>query len=422
MTESGTGARRFLAMLALVLAGEAVFALPFHVARFFRPTVLDAFSLTNTELGAAQGVYGIVAMLAYFPGGPLADRFPARKLMACSLWATAAGGLYMATLPGYQGAAILWGFFGLTTILLFWAALIRATREWGGPTTQGRAYGLLEGGRGALAALLASIAVLVMADMFPADAATATIADKQRALRWIIYGYAAVTAGVGVLVWFLVRDGPRPEARAKRGFAAILHSIVLVVRIPSVWLQAVIVVCAYVGFKGMDDLSIYAVDGYGMDAVEAAQVVTIGSWARPIAAMGAGLLGDRLRVSRVTIAAFALLLVSDVFFAWYAPGPNMAWVLFTNVLLTSAAVYGLRGLYFALFEEARVPAAVTGTAVGLVSVIGYTPDVFVNVVGGVLVDGSPGVVGHQHFFWFLAGFALLGLSAAMATALVHRRP
>lgn len=153
--------QRFLFMSGLILAGEAVFALPFHVARFFRPTVLEVFGLTNTELGAAQGVYGVLAMLAYFPGGPFADRFPARKLLAVSLWSTAAGGLYMTTLPGYHGALALWGFFGITTILFFWAALIRATRDWGGSDEQGRAYGLLDGGRGLLAAVLASVAVAV---------------------------------------------------------------------------------------------------------------------------------------------------------------------------------------------------------------------------------------------------------------------
>ena len=57
----------------------------------------------------------------------------------------------MATFPAYQGAMLLWGFFGISTILFFWAALIRATREWGGAEHQGRAYGLLDGGRGLLA-------------------------------------------------------------------------------------------------------------------------------------------------------------------------------------------------------------------------------------------------------------------------------
>ena len=51
-------AHRFMFMVGLILAGEAVFALPFHLARFFRPTVLEVFQLTNTELGAAQGIGG----------------------------------------------------------------------------------------------------------------------------------------------------------------------------------------------------------------------------------------------------------------------------------------------------------------------------------------------------------------------------
>ncbi len=405
-------------MLGLILAGEAVFALPFHVARFFRPTVLEVFSISATELGAAQGVYGLVAMLAYFPGGPLADRFSARKLLATSLWATAAGGLYMATFPNYQGALLVWGFFGITTILLFWAALIRATRDWGGHDEQGRAYGLLDGGRGILAAGLASIGVMIFGMAFPEGYGAATLEEKEAALRLIIYGYTAVTAFAGVFVWFVLTDGhpaDEPELTEwKPHTESVWVHIVRVLRIPAVWLQAVIIICAYVAYKGFDNYSLFAVQAYGLDEVDAARVVAIGSWMRPIAALGAGLLGDRFNVSRMTVLAFVLLLASDLFFAATTPIPGAAWVLLGNILIGAASIFGLRGLYFALFEEARVPAALTGTAVGFVSVIGYTPDIFVSYVAGVLIDQSPGVVGHQHFFWFLSAFALLGTIASYA--------
>ena len=111
---------RFLTMFALVMAGEAIFGLPFLVARIFRPTLLDVFGITNLELGTAFSVYGVVAMLAYFPGGPLADLFPARKLLTASLVTTAAGGIYFAQLPSFDGLWLLFAFWGLTTILLFW--------------------------------------------------------------------------------------------------------------------------------------------------------------------------------------------------------------------------------------------------------------------------------------------------------------
>jgi nitrate/nitrite transporter NarK len=409
---------RFLFMLGLILAGEAVFALPFHVARFFRPTVLEVFSLSATELGAAQGVYGVVAMLAYFPGGPIADRFSAHKLLAVSLWMTAAGGLYMATFPDYRGSLLVWGFFGITTIMLFWAALIRATRDWGGHDEQGRAYGLLDGGRGVLAAGLASVGVMMFGLAFPGSYGAATFEEKEAALRLIIYGYTAVTAFAGVFVWFALTDGHpsgEPELKEwKPHTENVWVHIVHVLRIPAVWLQAVIIICAYVAYKGFENLSLFAVEAYGLDEVDAARIVAIGSWMRPVAALGAGLLGDRFNVSRMTVLAFVLLLASDLFFAMTTPIPGAAWILLGNILLGAAAIFGLRGLYFALFEEAKVPAAVTGTAVGFVSVVGFTPDIFVTYVAGVLIDRSPGVVGHQHFFWFLSAFALIGVIASYA--------
>ena len=407
---------RALYILALIVAGEAVFALPFHLARFFRPTVLDVFALTPTELGAAQGAYGIVAMLAYFPGGALADRFQPRKLLALSLWCTAAGGLYMATFPGYLGAFVLWALFGVTTILLFWAALIRATRDWGGHTEQGLAYGLLEGGRGALAAALASLGVLLFSISFPDGYQNASTVEKHHALRTIIYGYTTVTALAGALAWFVIRDAqppdePAPSTPPSGKLRPGMHMLD-VLRIPAVWLQAIIVVCAYVGYKGFDNYALFAVEAYGIDEVEAAKIVTIGSWLRPLAAIGAGLLGDRFRASRMLLVLFALLLAADLCFALYTPRAGSLWVLMGNIAVTCIAIFGFRALYFALLEEAEIPLALTGTAVGFISVLGFSPDIFVTLVAGILIERSPGTEGHQHFFLFLAAFALAGLLAS----------
>lgn len=397
-------------MMALIVAGEAVFSLPFHVARFFRPTVLEVFHLSNTELGAAQAVYGIVAMLAYFPGGPLADRFSARRLLTVSLLATSIGGLYFVTFPMHRGLSALFGFWGLTTILLFWAALIRATREWGGEDKQGRAYGILDGGRGLFAALLAAAAVAVFEQLMPGDPSAASHVARARALRGIIYLYTGVTAGAGLLCWVFV-----PERRGALGPRESLFAhIGSVMRLPRVWLQALVVVCAYVGYKGVDDYSLYAVQAYGMNEVDGARVATISAWVRPVAAVGAGWLGDRVDASRVCAICFALMVASYAWLALAAPRPSALWVLYLNVLVTCAAIFGLRGVYFALFQEAAVPLTATGTAVGLVSVIGYTPDIFVNLVAGLLLDQSPGVRGHQHFFTFLMLVAAVGLFAAIA--------
>lgn len=400
---------RLLFIGCLVVAGEAVFGLPFHVMRFFRPTVLEVFAFTNAELGAVQAVYGVVAMLAYFPGGLLADRFSTRRLLTGSLLSTSLGGLYFASIPGYRGTWWLFAYWGLTTILLFWGALIRATREWGGPDEQGRAYGLLDGGRGLFAAAVAAGAVFVFQAMLPDDPTTATLTERAGALRNVIFVYTATTVGAGLLCWRFV-----PERSSRAGHhPPLLGNIAKVARLRAVWLQALIVVSAYVGYKGIDDYSLFAVQAYGMNEVEGATVTAISAWVRPVAAIGAGLLGDRSRSSRVAASCFATMVASYLWFALADPLPSTRWVLYANVLVSCAAVFGLRGIYFALFEEGSVPLSATGTAVGLVSVIGYTPDVFVALAGGWFLDRSPGVEGHQHFFLFLCAFAVVGLLASL---------
>ena len=174
---------RYLLMATLVFAGEIIFGLPFHTARFFRPTLLEAFGFTNTELGDVFAVYGVTAMIAYFPGGMLADRFSARSLLTISLATTGIGGFYMASYPGVLGMALLYGYWGVTTILLFWAALIRATREWGGAISQGKAFGILEGGRGVAAALFATLGVAVLAWILPENVASISNEERRAAFR-----------------------------------------------------------------------------------------------------------------------------------------------------------------------------------------------------------------------------------------------
>ena len=182
---------RYLYIIALILAGEMVFALPFQPGRFFRPTMLEVFDFTNTQLGDLFALYGIAAMLSYFPGGAIADHFSARSLLTTSLIATALGGLYMATIPGPVGMAVLYAFWGVTTIFLFWGALIRATREWGGRSEQGMAFGLLEGGRGLTAAISASLLVVVLvlgAGSWIAASVLATRSAASAASAWTAIG------------------------------------------------------------------------------------------------------------------------------------------------------------------------------------------------------------------------------------------
>jgi MFS family permease len=406
-------------IVALIAAGEAVFLLPFVLARVFRPTFLDVFGITNLQLGTAFSLYGVVAMVAYLTGGPLADRFPARRLMTVALVTTGLGGAVLAGIPSIKVMNVLWAVWGLTTVLLFWAAMLRATREWGGVSAQGKAYGLLDGGRGLLSALIATSTVVVFAALLPSDVAAATPDQRAAAFRWVIWVFTGLTLVIAALVWVIVPD-TAPQSNQEDRPKLTLDGIREACRMPVVWLQAVIVVCAYVGYKATDDFSLLARDALGFDEVAASAVGTLSFWIRAVAAVGAGYLGDRVDASRVIAWGFVILMAGGLLIAsgWLFPG--VAWMLITTIVATSVGVYALRGVYFALLAEGAVPLAYTGSAIGVVSVVGFTPDVFMGPLMGVLLDNSPGVLGHQHVFASVAVFAAVGLMATIAFRRVTR--
>ena len=400
------------------------------IARVFRPTVLDVFEITNFQLGSAMSLYGIVAMISYFPGGPLgrplraarSDRGGApddgrrgRRLFHDSV---ARGGQWPLCVVGLlDDPALLGG---------------PDPRDGGcGEEQRSRAgrSGCLDSGRGLVSALLGTAAAALFAVVLGGDADLASLDERARAMSTVILVFTGAVVVAAVVVVFWVREdwassGNEGSVAGSQVPAREVFSwqrVPAVLGRPTLWLQALIVICAYVGYKTVGDFTLYARDAFGMNDVESASVGTAVIWLRPIAALGAGLLGDRFSNSRVLGASFLLMLVSSgAMGGGLLRGGSIPLFLFA-VASTGTAIYALRGVYFAVFEEAAVPRAFTGTAVGLVSVVGYTPDIFMGPTIGFLTDRSPGATGHEHVFLVLAAFSAIGLVATWAFQASARR-
>nr|WP_298929004.1 MFS transporter [uncultured Allomuricauda sp.] len=398
-------------LLLLILAGETVFILPFVLSRVFRPTVLDVFELDNVQVGLYGSVYGIVAMVSYLFGGPLADKFPPRKLIAVALWMTALGGLVYSTFPSFTVLKILYGYWGFTTIFLFWAPMIKATRVWGGSNAQGKAFGFLDGGRGLVGALFGAMGVLIFSLFITSEIAEASVAESRDAFKYVILVSAGIAVLVGFLVWFFMKMDRNAEQ------AIILDKISVsqikeVLKLPSVLLLMVIILCAYVGYKITDVFSLYAQDVMRYDQVRSAQVGTFLLFIRPVIGVVIGILADRSRTTYWLVVSFIIAFLGALLFATGIISESATALFFISILIVAAGIYAARSLYFAVMERGEIPLILTGTAVGLISIIGYTPDIFAGPAMGYLLDNSPGAEGHQHVFWMLAVFSLIGGIAA----------
>jgi len=165
----------------------------------------------------------------------------------------------MATIPSIGILTLLYAFWGLTTIFLFWGALIKTTRELGADS-QGQAFGLLDGGRGLFAAVMSSLSVLVFAAMLPEVVETATMEERANALGNIILLFCGAGLVSALLVWLYV-----PIAREeKAAYGSMqLDGLKHVMKMKAVWCQALIVLCAYVAYKSTDVFSLYAREAFG---------------------------------------------------------------------------------------------------------------------------------------------------------------
>ena len=414
--------KRVLTMLSLILAGETIFLPAFHLGRYFKSSLLTTFGIDEFQLGQLGGVYGICATVCYFLGGPIADRWAPRKLMVVSLLATGMGSLYMATIPSFFGLCLLFGFWGVTTILAFWAPLIRATRELAGEEGQARAFGILDGGRGLASAVIASVAAYSFSVMMSSQVTSVDLAEAI-AVKRLILSYGCFCALAAIFVWLLVPDptiSPGGEAKSEQlQSTPLLRRLAIVLQSPAIWLQAVVIIAAYSAFKMLDNYGLYAQDAYGLSRADSAKLIANISYARVGSAIIAGWVADRWLGVRATIlVAFGLLLTTYALFLAIAPSHDLLWLLTLNMVVSCIGFFALRGIYFALLEDSGIPRQLTGTAVGVISFVGYAPEIYMGPLTGWLIREARAngnvLVGYQQIFTILTALSLCGAFAAFA--------
>ena len=389
-------------MIVMSISGGIVFLLPFLQEVYYLP-LADALNLNNTQVGSLVSVFGVTSLLSYFPGGWLADRVSPRKLITTSLLSTGIAGLYFATFPSYGVSLAIHAFWGMSITFLFWGAMIRVTRNWAPPEEQGKAFGILETGRG-LGEVLTSIAFL---------AVFAALGSTDQALQMVIIQFSVLILTLGVLAWFVLEDTVAGTDDSAERTRIGLNEIISVLKMPVVWLIATVILTGYCAYWGLFRFTSYATDIFALSVTIGAAISVGKMWLKPLAALIAGFIGDKFGIAKSVVWLFVVLIVSYVVVAVLPGNPALVPVMVAIVAIASLAVFAMRGIYFALLEEGGVPLAVTGTATGIISTIGYTPDIFMPLLGGVLLDNFPGAAGYRYFFFATAAFCGIGLVASL---------
>ena len=364
--------------------------------------------MTNLELGTLFSTYGSVAFLSYVFGGVLADKFSPRKLLAYSLMLTSLGGFFMMSYPSYFTLQLIYAYWGFTTVFLFWAPMIKATSIIGGLKKQGKTFSFLDAGRGIVASSIGVIGVLIFAFVVVGDISDSTLQEKQEAFRYVIGVSSLIVFITGLIVYNFLNI--KIDGEAKVGDFRDMKKLM---KSKSIILIGMIILTAYMGYKITDIYSLYASEIMLFDEIEAARIGAYQQYLRPLACISIAFFADKSGNINIIIGGFIIMLVGAILFASgiVVAGLNSLFIL--SLVIVATGTYIIRGLYFSILKDGKIPTALTGTAIGIVSIIGYTPDIFATPLYGYLLDTYEGINGHQLVYLILAVSSLIGISVSL---------
>ena len=204
--------KRYFQFILIVLAAGAIFPI-IYLKTNYQQTLLEVFNMTLPQLNSIYSVLGIVWVVGYLPSGLISDKFSSKWLISISLFGTAAGGFWFAQIPSYSNVIIVYCIWGIFSVFTFWSAQLKIVKLLAKKEEEGRFFGILDGGRGVVEALLASLALYIFTK---ALGGSTNLVDKRSAMVSIIYMYSITVLVVGVLITIFVKDDKQNDAKADR--------------------------------------------------------------------------------------------------------------------------------------------------------------------------------------------------------------
>lgn len=391
-------ARKYLTIIALGLAGGSIYFIP-YVKYVFYDAQLAAMGINNTQSGLLLTMYTIGNMVLYIPGGYLADKVSTKKALIISLVATSVLTWVYAFSLNFVVSMIIWLGLSFSTAFVFWSALMKAVRIVGTEEEQGFMYGLYYACNGIAAALTSFISLYAYN--------TAGEDIKSGFVRGVNASGVVVLIAAICLVFLMKEDAGRVTTESDDDKIS-LPMVGKVLKSPVVWILSIVILCGYGLKSSVSYFNPYLTEVVGVSAVNSGIFSIINNYLLLLLAPVGGILADKvfkstckwLSVSFVILAVLfggVLLIPSDI-------SPMVASI---YTLLPGAVTMMMYGVVFSSVSEAGISRTMTGTVIGISSIIGYLPDSIYSVLFGKWLDNK-GAAGYTNIFIFLVASGIVG--------------
>lgn len=395
---------KMITLILMMLSLNTIYVLPYLMYTYYTP-LQEAMGLIGRDgdYGKLLNVYGIANIILYIPGGMIADKFDAKKLLVFSMIGTGVLGLWEATWPSYAMLMVIHVAWAFTTVLTYWSASIKCINVIAGADEQGSMYGSLEAGRGIVGIVLTTFFVGIF---------TRFSADSSKAMSYVVITCSVVMILVGIAMVFLMPP-TSIEGATNEGLLDSVKAMGRAFKLPVTYLLSGMIFGACMAQAGISYLAPYLSNVCGMD-----QNVTVifANYNRTIctligAAVAAVAAKKMGRSSKFMIYA-GIGSVASYIILLLVPGSAAMMYPIMIIMIFSTLCYPVyRALYYAVVDELGTNKNVVGSVIGIASILGFLPDTFYTSMCGARLEADP-VGGYKFVFITCAAAMALGLVCA----------
>ncbi|CAK7013848.1 MULTISPECIES: MFS transporter [Fusobacterium] len=395
--------KKWFTFVVLVIGGGTIFKLSSLKDAFYVP-MQEFMGLTHTQIGAALSVYGLVQTIGNFASIYISDRFSKRIMISFSLVCIGLIGIYISTFPGYGGILLAWGLLSFFGEVVYWPVLLKAIRLLGDETEQGRLFGFLEAGRGVVDTIVA----------FSALGIFALLGKGSLALRGSILFYSGAVILTGIISYFLVEDDKIAVADGEKVNKNKLawQGVVQAVKTPEIWVVSLTIASIYSVYCGLTYFIPFLKDIYGMPVTLIGAYGIVNQYGlKMVGGPVGGMLVDKKFKSATKFLRVALIAAAVAMFGFILL-PHETMNVYVGMVCTlgfGAIIFSMRAVFFAPIDEIKVPRHISGAAMSIACIFGYSPQMFAFALYGNMLDRHPGMAGYRMVFMTMIGFAIVGV-------------
>ena len=384
------------ALVVLISMGSSIIYAPMYLKGVFYDPLMQALGCTNADLGLMVSAYATAAMICYLPSGIVADKFRMRTLAWVGFIATAVLVFAYAMLPSVQICLVLFVLMGVTSILIWWGTRFKVIRLCCEENEYASKIGISYSIYGATGLVVGLINAAIVAALSGALGVQ------------VMIGFLGVMiALLGIASFFLIPDFKGEINKDAKLFS--LKEAVQAVKHPGVIWACIAYFCVYAVYQGATYTTPYLTqcfnaDGNLVNVVGLIRTYGIGLVAGPVV----GFIATKIKSpSKAIMGGLILSVAALVGFILFPQDPSGAVVASVLVVVFGFTTYGAFSIGSSPLSEVKIPMAIFGTASGLLSVVGFLPDVFIHTWYGGLIDAQ-GTQAFSAIFGFEIMFAVIG--------------